>query len=81
MTSRRSFLQLVGLAPLGYPLLRIASTMKTLYVGTYTDGNSGGIYRCRMNSRTGALEIVEITGASPTRLFWRCTRPEHFCTP
>ncbi len=44
--------------------------MLTLYVGTYTNGDSEGIYRCRMNAETGALETVEATGriANPSFL-------------
>ncbi len=65
MTStRRYFLQLVGLAPLGYHLIHRISPMNDLdfFVGTYTDGDSEGIYRCRMNAETGALQTIEATG-------------------
>ena len=32
------------------------------YVGTYTDGDSRGIYRCRLNPETGAVEVLGATG-------------------
>lgn len=62
-TTRRAFLQTVAMAPLGYRLLtpRAPMRMLDLYVGTYTDGESKGIYRCRMNADSGAVEIVDVT--------------------
>lgn len=72
ITTRRSFLQLIGLAPVGYHFLqaRGPAEMLTLYVGTYTDGDSEGIYRCHMDADTGDLEIIEATGgiANPSFL-------------
>ncbi len=64
--TRREFLRVTGLAPLGYGLWRrrapLRSNMLTLFVGTYTDGDSEGIYRCGMNPESGALEILGTTG-------------------
>ncbi len=67
MTStRRDFLRIAGLAPLGYSLSKVIRPVyenpQTLYIGTYTNGDSEGIYRCRMNAESGALEIVATTG-------------------
>lgn len=33
-----------------------------LYIGTYTDGESEGIYLYKMNSKTGELKYVSVTG-------------------
>ena len=57
-------LQLIGLAPFGYQAVLRPTHPEwlTFYVGTYTDGESEGIYRCRMDLRTGALETLSATG-------------------
>lgn len=72
MATRRSFLQLIGFAPLGYRFIvhNPPTNMLTFFVGTYTNGDSEGIYRCRMNAETGALEMVKATGgiANPSFL-------------
>lgn len=62
-TGRRSFLKLVAFAPLGYRLIQSSrlTNMWNLYVGTYTDGASEGIYQCRMNAETGGLETMSST--------------------
>ena len=72
LISRRSLLQLIGLAPLGFHAVLRPNQPEwlTFYVGTYTDGESEGIYRCRMDLRTGALETLSATGgvANPSFL-------------
>ena len=72
--TRRDFMRMMGFAPLGYYLLRTTKlatmNLQTFYVGTYTNGDSEGIYQCRMNTETGALEVVGTTGdiANPSFL-------------
>ena len=61
--SRRGFLVsstlgLLGTLTLGRSVLAQSSRERTLYVGTYTSGESEGIYIYRMNSNTGELRRV-----------------------
>lgn len=58
--NRRNFVKLMGLGTVG--LAACTSTdasmpvpQRDLYIGTYTDGESRGIYRYRLNTDTGAL--------------------------
>lgn len=62
--TRRGFLRAAGLAPLGMispaPAAAAAAPRAAglaLYVGTYTNGRSRGIYRCRLDADTGALAV------------------------
>ena len=67
--NRREFLRVAGLGalaaagPCGY---RTRPEQKAeadvFYVGTYTDGDSEGIYRCRFDAETGAVEVLGATG-------------------
>ena len=63
-SSRRDFLSVGGLAALcafafrGAPLTREKTRELTLYVGTYTSGQSEGIYTYRMNVETGELKRI-----------------------
>lgn len=72
LISRRSMLQLLALAPLGGTAVLRTNKPEwlTFYAGTYTDGESQGIYHCRMDLRTGALETHGATGgiANPSFL-------------
>lgn len=70
-TTRRAFLRNVFAAPIGVRILRGLRDpqMTTLYVGTYTDGTSEGIYRCRMNTASGALEAIDAIGGIPNPSF------------
>ena len=46
-----------------------------VYVGTYTHGDSEGIYVYRLDGATGALEYSsKITGVEKSVVFWRYTR-------
>ncbi len=40
------------------------SNLKTLYVGTYTNGDSRGIYRLRLNDETGLLDKPELVAVT-----------------
>ena len=68
-SSRRDFLSVGGLAALGAfafrgaPLTREKTRELTLYVGTYTSGQSEGIYTYRMNVETGELKRIGSTKA------------------
>ncbi len=70
-TTRRAFLRNVVAAPIGVRALRGLRDpqMTTFYLGTYTDGTSEGIYRCRMNTASGALEALDATGDIPNPSF------------
>ena len=69
--TRRQFVQTVGLGAAGAtfgaclparPTVRPAGGAgRALYVGTYTDGASEGIYRCRMDAASGALALDGVT--------------------
>lgn len=48
------------MAPLG--IRRIRRAVLPLYVGTYTNGDSEGIYRCTFDTESGALELQAATG-------------------
>ena len=67
--SRRDFLRVGGLAGLGAVGFRGATLARektrelTLYVGTYTSGQSEGIYTYRMNVETGELKRIGSTKA------------------
>lgn len=64
-STRRDFLRLTGAAlcaPLGRMQLSGTKTMRTLYIGTYTNGDSEGIYRCAFDDETGALEVKGVAG-------------------
>jgi len=60
--SRRRFLQYSGLAVAGLFLPGISYSRQggdlLLYVGTYTSGDSVGIYRCRFQPKTGKLNLI-----------------------
>src|SRR5258705_3912290 len=65
-TSRREFLSLAGLTAcglaLGSPLKSWQSSKRELfvYVGTYTNGRSEGIYVCRLNLSSGELKQINV---------------------
>lgn len=67
--SRRDFLKTGGVGLLGAvafrgaPLTRAKTRELTLYVGTYTSGQSEGIYIYRMNVETGELKRIGSTKA------------------
>jgi len=62
--SRRTFLKYSGLAAAGAVLPGFLKSCgssesgRTMYVGTYTSGESVGIYRCRFASDSGILELL-----------------------
>ena len=67
--NRRDFLHLAGLGAFAAPTLgnyaarpRKRVESEIFYVGTYTDGDSEGIYRCRFDAETGAVEVLGATG-------------------
>jgi len=68
-SSRRDFLSVGGFAALGAfafrdaPLTREKNRERTLYVGTYTKGQSEGIYTYGMNVDTGELKRIASTKA------------------
>ena len=41
----------------------------TMFVGTYTDLGAEGIYTCRLDIATGAIECLTSNRASKTRRF------------
>lgn len=64
-TSRRDFLRVAGLAAIApYGLRHVGSrrALLPLFVGTYTDGDSEGIYRCTFDTESGALTLEGATG-------------------
>lgn len=72
-STRREFLRMTALTPLAYGLSPLTGSQRRrnaagvqsprlLFVGTYTDGDSEGIYRCAMNPETGELSIQSATG-------------------
>ncbi|MBD3274211.1 MAG: beta-propeller fold lactonase family protein, partial [Candidatus Marinimicrobia bacterium] len=67
-TSRRNFLKyasagLTGIIASGFfPLLRAQDKELRLYVGTYTSGESVGIYRCSFNTSSGKFRLTGETG-------------------
>lgn len=64
-STRRDFLRMAGLAafaPLGLRHVREHLAHVSLYIGTYTNGNSEGIYRCTFDTETGALAVDGVTG-------------------
>ena len=67
--NRRKFLRVAGLGMLVPSMLnrrtsrpRRRAEADVFYVGTYTDGDSEGIYRCRFDAETGAVEVLGTTG-------------------
>ncbi len=66
--SRRNFLKYAGAGLTGivasgiFPLLRAQDKELRLYVGTYTSGDSVGIYQCSFNTGTGQLRLTGETG-------------------
>lgn len=65
---RREFLRIAGLGVLAAPALNGCTSRpgeeaesEMFYVGTYTRGDSQGIYRCRFNAETGAIEVLGAT--------------------
>ena len=72
--SRRRFLQAGGLATIGAVSLRDNASAQrrremTLFIGTYTQSTSEGIYTYRMNSETGELtKFTSIKSENPSFL-------------
>lgn len=58
--TRRGFLQIfsAGAVAAGGPGAASQPAMRTIYIGTYTSGESEGVYIARMNTSTGALKIT-----------------------
>ena len=70
LRTRRAFIGHLAAAPRGIRTLsRRSPSALTFFVGTYTDGTSEGIYRCRMDLRSGALELLDATGGIPNPSF------------
>jgi 6-phosphogluconolactonase len=71
-TSRRDFLANIVLGAIGMAITpRLASSdSELLYVGTYTDEkHDHGVYLVRLDSRTGALELLTSFDAGPNPSF------------
>lgn len=66
--TRRTFLKTMSLGTISLPFLVPRSPMHaqhfTVYVGTYTSGESEGIYRCRLNLETGAIDLEGLATAT-----------------
>ncbi|HYE74449.1 MAG TPA: lactonase family protein [Blastocatellia bacterium] len=67
--SRRDFCAAIGAGTIALPMALHSDILATpqnrdllLYVGTYTNGNSEGVYVYRMNTSTGELKRVSVTG-------------------
>lgn len=70
LRTRRAFIGHLAAAPLGIRTLsRRSPSALTFFVGTYTDGASEGIYRCRMDPGSGELELLDATGGIPNPSF------------
>ncbi len=68
-STRRDFLRMAGLAviapleaPMGLQHVGEPQAVLPLFVGTYTNGDSEGIYRCTFDTASGALEVQGVTG-------------------
>jgi 6-phosphogluconolactonase len=64
-SSRRDFLRVAGvaaIAPYGLRHVRFGRGLLPFFVGTYTDGDSEGIYRCTFDTESGALAVEGVTG-------------------
>ena len=42
---------------------------RTVFIGTYTDGDGEGIYTCRFDSETGALDSYRLAAESESPTF------------
>lgn len=81
--SRREFAKLAGMATasvsIGNCFARSSPAgPQTLYIGTYTNGASEGIYRASMDSASGALELKGVTGGISNPSFLALDRQQRF---
>ena len=42
---------------------------RTIFIGTYTNGKSEGIYSCRFDPETGALDQYRLAAKTPSPSF------------
>lgn len=66
--TRRDFLRVAGAGVIGMRTVdlsaqRSGASERTVYVGSYTSGESRGIYTCRFDPSTGVLREVGATGS------------------
>ena len=45
---------------------------RTVFLGTYTNGESKGIYSCRFDDETGTLTDYRLAAETPCPSYWHC---------